>query len=67
MANSRNRADGTGFVIAVFYLPILVAAMKNRCFVSQKNQVVEGPGGKQIQLLILDQNPIELFEPASRS
>ena len=32
-----------------------------------RNQVVEGPGGKQIQLLDPDENPIELFEPASRS
>lgn len=30
-----------------------------------RNEIVEGPGGKQIQLEDPDGNPIELFEPAS--
>lgn len=29
-----------------------------------RNELVTGPGGKQIQLLDPDGNPIELFEPA---
>jgi glyoxylase I family protein len=29
-----------------------------------RNEIVEGPGGKQIQLEDPDGNPIELFEPA---
>ena len=53
-------------VIAVSDLPTLVAVMKDRGL-RFRNQVVEGPGGKQIQLLDPDENPIELFEPASRS
>jgi len=32
-----------------------------------RNEMEVGPGGKQIQLLDPDENPIELFEPASRS
>ena len=31
-----------------------------------RNDVLAGPGGKQIQLLDPDENPIELFEPAAR-
>jgi glyoxylase I family protein len=32
-----------------------------------RNEMESGPGGKQIQLEDPDGNPIELFEPASRS
>jgi glyoxylase I family protein len=32
-----------------------------------RNQLESGPGGKQIQIEDPDGNPIELFEPASRS
>lgn len=31
-----------------------------------RNEIEAGPGGKQIQLLDTDGNPIELFEPAQR-
>jgi glyoxylase I family protein len=31
-----------------------------------RSDVISGPGGKQIQLLDPDDNPIELFEPAQR-
>ena len=31
-----------------------------------RNEILSGPGGKQIQLLDPDGNPIELFEPARR-
>jgi glyoxylase I family protein len=30
-----------------------------------RSEIISGPGGKQIQLLDPDGNPIELFEPAS--
>ena len=52
-------------VLAVSDLPALVAAMKDRGL-RFRNQIVGGPGGKQIQLLDPDENPIELFEPAPR-
>jgi hypothetical protein len=29
-----------------------------------RSDIITGPGGKQIQLLDADGNPIELFEPA---
>jgi len=32
-----------------------------------RNEILSGPGGKQIQLLDPDGNPIELFEPARRA
>jgi glyoxylase I family protein len=32
-----------------------------------RNEIVSGPGGKQIQLEDPDGNPIELFEPAPRA
>ncbi len=32
-----------------------------------RNEIVTGPGGKQIQLEDPDGNPIELFEPAQRA
>ena len=53
-------------VLAVSDLLTLVAAMKDRGL-RFRSQIVSGPGGKQIQLLDPDKNPIELFEPASRS
>jgi glyoxylase I family protein len=31
-----------------------------------RSDVIAGPGGKQVQLLDPDENPIELFEPARR-
>jgi len=34
--------------------------------ISFRNEMETGPGGKQIQLLDPDGNPIELFEPAPR-
>ena len=50
-------------VLAVSDLSTLVAAMK-ALGVSFRNDLIEGPGGKQIQVLGPDGNPIELFEPA---
>jgi glyoxylase I family protein len=53
-------------VLRVTDLTGVVATMK-ASGVSFRNDVLEGPGGKQIQLLDPDGNPIELFEPAARA
>ena len=52
-------------VLAVDDLSSVVAAMKERGL-QFRSEIVTGPGGKQIQLLDPDGNPVELFEPASR-
>ena len=52
-------------VLAVNDLSSVVAAMKDRGL-QFRSDIVVGPGGKQIQLLDPDGNPIELFEPAAR-
>lgn len=51
-------------VLAVSDLSSVVAAMKDRGL-QFRSDIVVGPGGKQIQLLDPDGNPVELFEPAS--
>ena len=52
-------------VLAVDDLSSVVAAMKDRGL-QFRSDIVVGPGGRQIQLLDPDGNPIELFEPGSR-
>lgn len=52
-------------VLSVSDLPSVVAAMKDRGL-RFRSDIVVGPGGKQIQLLDPDGNPVELFEPAPR-
>ena len=51
-------------VLEVENLPSLVATMK-QAGIRFRNEIVTGPGGKQILLEDPDGNPIELFEPAS--
>jgi glyoxylase I family protein len=51
-------------VLQVQDLPSVVAALK-QSGLHFRNDIVTGPGGKQIQLEDPDGNPIELFEPAS--
>jgi glyoxylase I family protein len=53
-------------VLAVADLEQAVKALK-ASGVRFRNDILSGPGGKQIQLLDPDGNPIELFEPAQRS
>jgi glyoxylase I family protein len=53
-------------VLAVANLTETVEAMRARG-VRFRSDVISGPGGKQIQILDPDDNPIELFEPAQRS
>jgi glyoxylase I family protein len=50
-------------ILQVDDLPALIKALK-KTGLSFRNEMEEGPGGKQIQLEDLDGNPIELFEPA---
>ena len=52
------------FVVEVDDLPARVAEFK-RGGARFRNEVVVGPGGKQVLLEDPDGNPVELFEPAS--
>ena len=51
-------------VLQVENLPSLVTTLK-QAGMRFRNEIVTGPGGKQILLEDPDGNPIELFEPAS--
>jgi len=53
-------------VIEVADLAARVAELK-QAGVRFRNEVVVGPGGKQILLDDPDRNPLELFEPAARN
>jgi hypothetical protein len=52
-------------VLAVSDLASVIASLKDRG-VRFRNEMIAGPGGKQVQILDPDGNPIELFEPAAR-
>ncbi len=52
-------------VIRVGDLQAMIATLKE-AGVRFRNEMESGPGGKQIQILDPDGNPIELFEPAAR-
>jgi glyoxylase I family protein len=52
-------------VLAVPDLAKAIEWLKNRG-VRFRNEMISGPGGKQVQILDPDGNPIELFEPAAR-
>ena len=53
-------------VLAVNALANTVAVLQSRG-ARFRTDIITGPGGKQVQLLDPDDNPIELFEPAPRS
>ena len=53
-------------VLRVTDLPACIAALKG-AGVTLRNEMEVGPGGRQIQIEDPDGNPVELFEPASRS
>lgn len=53
-------------VLAVANLADTVERLRARG-VRFRSDVISGPGGRQIQLLDPDGNPIELFEPAQRT
>ena len=50
-------------MLTVGNLTAAIAAMK-KAGVRFRNEIEAGPGGKQIQVLDPDGNPVELFEPA---
>jgi glyoxylase I family protein len=50
-------------VLRVNDLPAFIETLK-KAGLHFRNDLVSGPGGKQIQIEDLDGNPIELFEPA---
>lgn len=52
-------------VLAVSDLAEVITLLKSRG-VRFRNEMIAGPGGKQVQILDPDGNPIELFEPAAR-
>ena len=52
-------------VLAVHDLEQAVKVLKGRG-VRFRNDILSGPGGKQIQIFDPDGNPVELFEPAQR-
>ncbi len=52
-------------VVRVDDLPSVIETLKN-AGLRFRNEMEVGPGGKQIQLLDPDGNPIELFEPAAK-
>ncbi len=50
-------------VLRVSDLPALIEQLRG-AGVPFRNEMVSGPGGRQIQVLDPDGNPVELFEPA---
>jgi glyoxylase I family protein len=55
----------TRLVLAVTDLATAITFLKSRG-VQFRNEMIAGPGGKQVQILDPDGNPIELFEPTPR-
>jgi glyoxylase I family protein len=68
MPDSRQQAPGgwNRIVLQVADLPARITVLKN-AGLRFRNEMEVGPAGRQIQLEDPDGNPIELFEPASRS
>jgi glyoxylase I family protein len=52
-------------VLAVDDLTSVVAVLRDHG-VTFRHDIVTGPGGKQVQILDPDGNPVEVFEPARR-
>jgi glyoxylase I family protein len=68
MPDGRPQAPGgwNRIVLRVTDLPACIDALK-RAGVTFRNEMEVGPGGRQVQIEDPDGNPVELFEPASRS
>ncbi len=68
MPNGQQQEPGgwNRIVLKVTDLPACVAALRD-AGVTLRNEMEIGPGGRQIQIEDPDGNPVELFEPASRS
>jgi glyoxylase I family protein len=62
----RQSAGGSNrVVLRVNDLPAVIEALRG-AGVTFRNAMETGPGGRQIQILDPDGNPVELFEPAHR-
>ena len=68
MPNGERQEPGgwNRIVLKVTDLPACIAALRH-AGVTLRNEMEVGPGGRQIQIEDPDGNPVELFEPASRS
>lgn len=68
MPDGRQQEPGgwNRIILQVKDLPARIEDLK-KAGLHFRNEMEEGPGGKQIQLEDPDGNPIELFEPAARS
>src|SRR5215203_5208871 len=68
MPNGEHQTPGgwNRIVLKVVDLPACIDAFK-RARVTFRNEMEVGPGGRQVQIEDPDGNPIELFEPGSRS
>ena len=68
MPNGQSQQPGgwNRIVLKVTELPACIAALEHDG-VRFRNKMEVGPGGRQIQIEDPDGNPIELFEPASRT
>jgi glyoxylase I family protein len=67
LPDGRRQAPGgwNRIVVRVHDLPAVIAQLE-QSGLRLRNQMEEGPGGRQIQLEDPDGNPVELFEPAAR-
>lgn len=65
MANGEQQEPGgwNRVVLCVRDLPACIEALK-AAGVAFRNEMLGGPGGRQVQITDPDGNPIELFEPA---
>ena len=68
LPNGRQQEPGgwNRIVLKVTDLPACITALRD-AGVMLRNEMEVGPGGRQIQIEDPDGNPVELFEPASRS
>jgi glyoxylase I family protein len=68
MPDGRRQAPGgwNRVVLRVADLPAVIEGLR-KAGIAFRNEMEVGPGGKQIQIEDPDGNPIELFEPGSRS
>jgi glyoxylase I family protein len=68
MPDGRHQEPGgwNRIVLKVTNLPSCIATLED-AGVTLRNAMEVGPGGRQIQIEDPDGNPVELFEPASRS
>lgn len=61
----QNPGGSSRVVLRVKDLPAIIEVLRE-AGVTFRNEMETGPGGRQIQVLDPDGNPIELFEPAQR-